>query len=399
MKIDWEQRVGAQGVGETTSVLLRPRAGALMSESGLESTEAAGGTAVTESERLERLSEALAATQPMLPEGEQDAVKEIILDGARTGLAKVFEGEPPESFTLGEHVGLEAVILTNGERPSLFVRDGFVDLAAPDIGNWEQDLDHFRDKIRKVIASVGKIVIPVGPRFAGTCFVIAEGLVLTNRHVLEEIAKQDSAGGWTLNWPSETNVDFVGEDGSDKSTKFRVIGVAFAGPDPINRTVNFKNLDMAMLRVDPGSDADSRFPDVVTFEKDPAQPQMPRDLYVVGFPGRPEKWLFGGTPPAGYETTQVIASVFNNRFGVKRLAPGELKAGPGQVADDAKGWICSHDASTLGGNSGSCVVDLSGDGLRIVALHFAGAARAQNWAHAAARLQEQLAAHSATFVA
>jgi hypothetical protein len=370
-----------------------------MSESGLESTELAGGAAVTESERLERLSEALAAAQPMVLEGEQDALKDIILEGARTGLAKVFEGEPPESFTLGEHVGLEAVILTNGERPSLFVRGGFVDLAAPDIGSWDQELDHFKEKIRKVIASVGKIVIPVRPRFAGTCFVIAEGLVLTNRHVLEEIAKQDSAGGWTLNWPGETNVDFIGEDGSDKSTKFRVTGVAFAGPDPIKRTVNFKNLDMAILRVDPGSDADSRFPEVVIFEKDPPQPQMTRDLYLVGFPGRPEKWLFGGTPPAGYETTQVLASVFNNRFGVKRLAPGELKAGPGQVADDAKGWICSHDASTLSGNSGSCVVDLSRDGYRIVALHFAGAARAQNWAHSAARLHEQLAAHSANFVA
>src|SRR5262245_60285847 len=116
MKIDWQRRVGAQGVGETASVLLRPRAGVLMSEGGLESTEAASATAVTETERLERLSEALAVAQPMVPEGEQDVVKDIILDGARTGLAKVFEGEPPESFTLGEHVGLEAVILTNGER-------------------------------------------------------------------------------------------------------------------------------------------------------------------------------------------------------------------------------------------------------------------------------------------
>src|SRR5213079_2944160 len=114
------------------------------------------------------------------------------------------ESEPPERFTLGEHIGLEAVILTNGERPSLFVRNGFVDLNAPDVGDWDRDLTHFQNEIRTVIASVGRIDVPVKPRFAGTCFVIAEGLVVTNRHVLEEIATQNTAGAWTLNWPNAT---------------------------------------------------------------------------------------------------------------------------------------------------------------------------------------------------
>jgi V8-like Glu-specific endopeptidase len=91
--------------------------------------------------------------------------------------------------------------------------------------------------------------------------------------------------------------------------------------------------------------------------------------------------------------------VFNDKFGVKRLAPGSVKTGPGEITDDTKKWICTHDASTLGGNSGSCVADLSGDGFRVMALHFAGANRVQNWAHVAARLHDQLAPFSATFVA
>src|SRR5262249_18067819 len=149
-------------------------------------------------------------------------------------------------------------------------------------------------------------------------------------------------------------------------------------------------LDMAILRIDPASDAAKTFPRPVTFETDIEQVKAPRDLYVVGFPGQPRTWLFAGTPPAGYETTQVISTIFNNRLGVKRLAPGTIKAGPGAVLNDGKRWICTHDASTLGGNSGSCVADLSEDGFRILALHFAGANRAQNWAHATARLREQL---------
>ena len=47
----------------------------------------------------------------------------------------------------------------------------------------------------------------------------------------------------------------------------------------------------------------------------------------------------------------------------------------------------THDASTLGGNSGSAVVDLSIDGSRIIGLHFGGLAE-ENWSHAVARVQE-----------
>ena len=90
----------------------------------------------------------------------------------------------------------------------------------------------------------------------------------------------------------------------------------------------------------------------------------------------------------------MIFSVFNNM----RLAPGSVKTGAGQPPSDAKKWICAHDAATLGGNSGSCVVDLTGDGFRVMALHFAGANREQNWAHVMARLRDQLSAFSAIFV-
>ena len=83
---------------------------------------------------------------------------------------------------------------------------------------------------------------------------------------------------------------------------------------------------------------------------------------------------FAGADPinAGTETAQVLATLFNNKFGVKRLAPGSIKAGPGEIANDSQKWICPHDASTLAGNSGSAVVDLGVDGFRVVGLHLAG---------------------------
>src|SRR5262249_31191728 len=154
---------------------------------------------------------------------------------------------------------------------------------------------------------VGRVDVPVSPGFAGTCFAIAEGLVLTNRHVLEAIATQNADRTWSLKWPDATTIDFYGEDDQDLSstTKFKLIGAAFAAPDPINHVVNFAHLDMAVLRVDQASSQPILFPEPVMFESNPAEPQAPRDLYVVGFPGKPATWVFGGTPPAGHEITQV----------------------------------------------------------------------------------------------
>jgi hypothetical protein len=399
MEIDWDRKADSKSVAGSVSLLLKARGGTNLG--GLESTFEAnsGGAGVSEHEQLDRLRDALAAAKPVAPGGDRSAINEKVLEGARTGLAKLNQGEPAESFTLGEHVGLESVILTDGTRPSLFVRNGFVDLQTADVGGWGIRLSRCQNEIRKVISSVGRIDIPVRPWFAGTCFVIAAGLVATNRHVLEVIAKQDVSGAWTLKWPGATTINFVGEDGTTAGTKFKFVGVAFAGPDPINNTVNFTHLDLAILQVDPASDSGSTFPAAVVFERDVTQPKAQQDLYVLGFPGQPQVWMFDGVPAVGTETAQVIATLFNDKFGVKRLAPGSIKAGPGEVANDGKKWICTHDASTLGGNSGSCVVDLGVDGFRIVGLHFAGVNRDQNWAHVAACLHDYLAACSATFVA
>jgi hypothetical protein len=400
MKIDWEGKPNAQTLDSTVAILRRTsRGGGGQLESMPKLEMAAAGTESEpgERERLERLKEALAEVKHPAPGHDLAELKDQVMRGARSGMAKLSEGEPGDRFTLADQIGLEAVILTGGERPSLLVKGGFIDLEAADIGEWVGQLGHMQTEIRKVISSVGRINIPQDPGFAGSCFAIAEGIVLTNRHVLEEIADWTEPDAWKLRWPQSTTVDFVGEDDADGATKFRVTGVAFAGPDPINRMLNFAHLDMAILRVDPASDP-KPFPKPVTFERDIAQPEGDRDLYVVGFPGRPREWTWDGTPKPGFETAEVISTIFNHKFGVKRLAPGKVQTGAGQVAGDGKGWICTHDASTLAGSSGSCVVDMKSGGNRIVALHFAGLARGQNWAHAAARLRDILADHKANFV-
>jgi endonuclease G len=74
--------------------------------------------------------------------------------------------------------------------------------------------------------------------------------------------------------------------------------------------------------------------------------------------------------------------IFGNIYNVKRLAPGELTGGADR--DD----ITTHDCTTLGGNSGSVVVDLeTGEAL---ALHFAGREQDRNFAVPAALVRDRL---------
>ena len=59
-----------------------------------------------------------------------------------------------------------------------------------------------------------------------------------------------------------------------------------------------------------------------------------------------------------------MLQIFANVFNVKRLQPGEIRT----VFDQRH--ILEHDCSTLGGNSGSCVVDL--ETKQVVGLHYGG---------------------------
>jgi hypothetical protein len=406
LKIDWHKPADAGAVHRTTATLTmtrghrRPKGLESMVQHAAPVAPAAPGSPRSEHQRIDRLKDALNAAQSRMP-AERRADPEVIdhvISGAQSGLAKALQGDHASKFIFKEQLGLEAVILTNGERPSLVVHQGFIDVAAPDVGDWDGALKAFSQKIKQVITSVGRINVPPAPGFVGTCFVVADGLVLTNRHVLEVLAQPADGKRWTLNWPDATTVDFFGEEGGATSTSFRVTGVAFAGPDPINDAIDFSHLDAAILRVDPASSPGARFPQPVVFEKDVTMPTSDRDLYVVGFPGRPRNWFKDGKPLAGFETVDVLTSLFQQKFGVKRLAPGRVTTGAGQMGGDPRHWIFAHDASTLGGNSGSCVADLTQDGLRVIGLHFGGAAREQNWAHVAARLHDALAANGGTFV-
>lgn len=332
----------------------------------------------------------------MMPDVDREVVRELVRNG-ETGLHKLANEGMTARLTSTEVLGVEAIVETDGSRPVLMVQDGTINLADPDLNNelgryWQ---DAARDRLRgieRIAASVGVIQLPdFDNARVGTGFVIAPGLILTNRHVLEAIARLHD-GVWS--WRFRAQIDFCGEFERQKTSIFDLESVVLSGPDPIDNRINFSNLDVAVIRLRVGT---SEFPPALDLgnriDAMRVKPGSTPSVYVMGFPAKPviiAGGNVGTSPPAvGTEYGDVLTRLFKDVFSVKRWAPGFVEAGAGQLFDDHRKWVMSYDSSTLAGNSGSCVVDLSGNNALVVGLHFGGRSRAENWGHVLAAIKER----------
>ncbi len=102
-------------------------------------------------------------------------------------------------------------------------------------------------------------------------------------------------------------------------------------------------------------------------------------VYVIGFPGPPA--FFGGVDD-GVNWRKIYRTLFGNLYGVKRFAPGIVHKPLGTLTGDIRGWVFGHDATTLGGSSGSPIVGFVDGKLAAFGLHFASASEFTNSAHA-----------------
>jgi hypothetical protein len=221
-----------------------------------------------------------------------------------------------------------------------------------------------------------------------------EGLVVTNYHVLQAIApggiRRDGRFEGRLN--TGVAVQFGHEVAKPlPERRFpirRVVSVGAEG-DPAKRhpeyaSLNFDALDLAILELEPVPGKPFPKPLRVARGDDPmtrgALASAGRGVYVVGFPGNEQS-----------TTPDLFSKIFGGVKGFKRLAPGQIMSAAGEVDGDPRRWVITHDASTLGGNSGSAVVDYDADGRTLLGLHFAGHHRRQNWAHALERITPYLA--------
>ncbi|CAA9233111.1 MAG: hypothetical protein AVDCRST_MAG50-1285 [uncultured Acidimicrobiales bacterium] len=301
------------------------------------------------SRRGRRLGAVVGAPLEELPtslRNPERAGRKRTLDAAERAAAKIAESGTDADLTPEEVAGAEAIIVVFG-RPAILVQDGRF---FPPPHPWEK-LEECRADIEAVLPRVGRIEVAGHPRYewVGTGFVAGDGLVLTNRHVAKEFARPVGRGKWDFEAGMTVTIDFAEE-----------LSSAAPREHPVTEVVAVhEEVDLAVLRVGPRAGG-TAVPAALPLSRAPQRARKGRQVYVVGYPAA----------DPGRNDAEVMGRIFNDIYNVKRLQPGGVRG--------TKGLLHSHDCSTLGGNSGSCVVDLETH--QVVGLHFQGRYLEANWA-------------------
>ncbi len=264
------------------------------------------------------------------------------------GLRAVVEGKMAESAEAQSFA--EAIVLLDG-RPSLLVTND--QFAEPDTNYWKTRLNPHREAMKRVIQSVGRVELTGHPSFewVGTGWVIGERLIATNRHVAMVFAQRGGAGfafrqgqgGGAMT----ARLDFREEFGGSGEKQVGVRRVLYMAPDTPGQP------DMAVLEL---TDTVGSPPPLALAERSRTRGAVA----AIGYPAHDSR-----------NGADAMHKVFGEIFDVKRFAPGFLMP-------DADANTLRHNCSTLGGNSGSAVVDVASG--RVIGLHFGGQFKTANYA-------------------
>ena len=320
--------------------------------------------------------------------------REVIASIAGT-IDQLAGGIRPDALDPLARVGLESLIRMTGRPVLRIVDDGFETLAIEDMGEWRQLLTGAANWnwLGPMIDATGRIDAIDGDKAThlGTGTLIADGVVITNRHVLDAFADPLPGGGFKLRRTVAINFD---ANPSKPAHRFPVTGILAAGSRAIGMRVDLARLDIAFLAIGlaPGRAAPNPLRNCKIDD-------MPTDamnrIAVVGYPAPPGSAAVvdPNTQRVSLELIDRHAELFQNKYGVKYLSPGTVETRIGGVGGDARNWAFAHDATTLGGNSGSPV--LAFESMRLCGIHFGGMPLRQNLGHGLYAVHHAIAADPA----
>jgi hypothetical protein len=267
--------------------------------------------------------------------------RERLVRAAHDAIRKVKEDGPDAALSAEEAEGLEAIVLVVGRPAILFKGGRFLPPPPP----WDEELNAARGKIEAAARSVGRIELygQPGVPYLGTGFVVAEGVVMTNRHVARLFSQQGGRGAWVFKEGLSAGVDYTDAPEDGKPAAFKVEAVLGV----------HDRFDLALLKLGKGAAKRAKLPPALPVAGETPASLKERKVYVVGYPAR---------DPRNGEAA--MRNIFGDVYNVKRLQPGKVLS-----FAKADGTF-KHDSSTLGGNSGSCVLDLETH--RVLGLHFGG---------------------------
>lgn len=253
-----------------------------------------------------------------MPSSEQGRLAQQALDAMRA-----MQRPSPQQLA-----ALEYVIRLM--RPAPLSRSGSLDTLDRDFSDIFTDWKTFQESVKPYLYSVGRIDSLSTRQSVGTGFLVAETLLATNRHVLDQLS--------------------CGTNELEKGQAVMRFGQEHGTPDTLG-VVNIvrvvalhDSLDMALLEIEKPNDATPHEPLAV----ETSAAHDGDAVVAVGYPfdDPTRNPLF-------------IQALFGGKFGVKRAAPGEV------VKISAQSVF--HDCSTLGGNSGSPIFSMKT--ARVVGIH------------------------------
>ncbi len=264
-------------------------------------------------------------------------------DHISKGLDKL-AGNRLDLVTTAEQFGLEAIILPRIRPVALIIGDSnYDDLPSP----WEiLNPPDIKQKLRALFPCVGRVELlnnPLVP-YAGTAFIVGNGRLMTNRHVAQLFSQ--GLGTKIVYRNGGAAIDFKHQQDSQASDSHQLVVKKVEMIHPY--------WDMAILNVD-------GLPTGQMLKLSVKKPEEldGRDVVVVGYPAQDPRNDF-----------KVQDEVFNGIYNVKRLQPGKVRPRAKIQSFETLVNAITHDASTLGGNSGSVVIDIETG--EVVALHFGG---------------------------
>ena len=298
--------------------------------------------------RLRRYNASVRENDPKLAEEVRDLGYEV---------RRAEEALSPQ--VADEMLGLESIAMRT-QRPVLAIRDNvtqliFIDEADSKI--WGERLTKARPLLDIAIPAVGRIDLTGAPLdWVGTGWVVAENIIVTNRHVAREFAERKGDGfafKMGLTEPMGGQLDFVQEIDNPERLVFKLVQPLHI-EEPPGPDVSFFEIEMVS--------GDARLANPIELASTISAPEQLATLEVatIGYPA------YDSRIPEPDLMERIYGKVYNK----KRLAPGGVTR-----LDEALLW---HNCTTLGGNSGSVVFDLNSG--RALGLHFSGSFLVTNYA-------------------
>ena|SRR5688572_30038509 len=250
------------------------------------------------------------------------------------------------------------VLAVVGDVPQIQFTDGESEV-------WRSRLQASTDRLQRASRAVGRIDVVGLPRFeyVGTGWLVERNTIATNRHVARAFGRQ-IRGRFTFKngtgaTPIKASINFLEEIGRPDRLEFQIVEILHIEAE--------KGPDFALLRVEETSGG-RELAAPIPLAAAPARPAQ--QIAVIGYPARDPR----------VPDDQLMQSIFGGVYDKKRLAPGQVT--------EARADVVLHDCSTLGGNSGSVLVDLATG--EAVGLHFAGRFLETNYAVPAALVAARL---------